>query len=85
MQRIETAGRVLVEDAHGAAPTLPFWFGEAPQRTSILCDGVSELREEISHRTALMRPHAMRAEAPDIASCIAWLMEECGVCEAAAL
>ena len=23
-------GKVLVEDAHGQAPTIPFWFGEAP-------------------------------------------------------
>ena len=27
-------GRVLVEDAHGAAPTVPFWRGEAPARTA---------------------------------------------------
>ena len=36
IQRVEAAGRVLVEDAHGAPPTLPFWFGEAPQRTAVL-------------------------------------------------
>ncbi len=51
IQRVEAAGRVLVEDAHGAPPTLPFWFGEAPQRTSVLSDGVGELREQISART----------------------------------
>src|ERR1035441_4532382 len=51
IQRVEAAGRVLVEDAHGAPPTLPFWFGEAPQRTAVLCDGVSDLREEIAART----------------------------------
>ena len=56
IQRVEAAGRVLVEDAHGAPPTLPFWFGEAPQRTSILSDGVSELREEIAARVANVRP-----------------------------
>src|ERR1700761_783859 len=28
IQRIEAAGRVLVENAHGAPPTVPFWFGE---------------------------------------------------------
>ena len=44
IQRIEAAGRVLVEDAHGAPPTLPFWEGEAPQRTAVLSDGVGELR-----------------------------------------
>jgi ATP-dependent Lhr-like helicase len=41
VQRIESAGRVLVEDAHGAPPSLPFWFGEAPMRTAVLSDGVS--------------------------------------------
>src|SRR6185437_6829774 len=52
IQRVEAAGRVLVEDAHGAPPNLPFWFGEAPQRTAVLSDGVSELREEIAMRVA---------------------------------
>src|SRR5664279_5995161 len=52
VQRIESAGRVLVEDAHGSPPTLPFWTGEAPQRTAVLCDGVSDLREQIAARTA---------------------------------
>ncbi|HEY4380771.1 MAG TPA: DEAD/DEAH box helicase, partial [Acidobacteriaceae bacterium] len=56
IQRIEAAGRVLVEDAHGAPPNLPFWFGEAPQRTAVLCDGVSDLREEIAARTPNVSP-----------------------------
>src|SRR5215472_14055492 len=51
IQRVEAAGRVLVEDAHGAPPTLPFWFGEAPQRTGVLSDGVGELREQIAALT----------------------------------
>ena len=33
IQRIEAAGQVQVEDAHGAPPSVPFWTGEAPQRT----------------------------------------------------
>lgn len=40
-------GRVRVEDAHGAAPNIPFWLGEAPGRTDELSLGVSRLREEI--------------------------------------
>src|SRR4029077_13516074 len=33
IHRIETnAGRVLVQDAHGAPPSVPFWRGEAPAR-----------------------------------------------------
>ena len=58
IQRVEAAGRVLVEDAHGAPPTLPFWFGEAPQRTAILSDGVGELREQISALTPNVPPQA---------------------------
>jgi ATP-dependent Lhr-like helicase len=42
------SGRVLVEDAHGAAPTIPFWRGEAPARTDELSWHVAELRERIS-------------------------------------
>ncbi len=37
IHRIETtAGRVIVEDAHGAPPSVPFWRGEAPARTAEL-------------------------------------------------
>ncbi len=37
-------GRVRVEDAHGAAPSIPFWLGEAPGRSPELSDAVCELR-----------------------------------------
>jgi ATP-dependent Lhr-like helicase len=84
IQRIEATGRVLVEDAHGAPPTLPFWFGEAPQRTSVLSDGVGELREQISARTANVTPGYLSAADPEVDSTIAWLIEECGVCESGA-
>ena len=40
------AGRVLVEDAHGAAPNVPFWRGEAPARTAELSQQVADLREK---------------------------------------
>ena len=84
IQRIESAGQVLVEDAHGAPPSIPFWFGEAPQRSGVLCDGVSELREEISARTGSVSPGFISAAQPEVASAIAWLMEECGVCASGA-
>src|SRR5437764_9065978 len=42
------AGRVLVEDAQGAAPNVPFWRGEAPSRTDELSAHLSELREKLS-------------------------------------
>ena len=35
-----------VEDAHGAAPTIPFWRGEAPGRTIELSAARSSVREE---------------------------------------
>ena len=73
IQRIEAAGRVLVEDAHGAPPSVPFWFGEAPQRTSILCDGVGELREEISERSRGVSPHCISPAQPEVAAAMAWL------------
>ncbi len=42
------SGRVLVEDAHGAPPSIPFWRGEAPARTDELSHHVAELRERVS-------------------------------------
>ena len=65
IQRIESAGRVLVEDAHGAPPSIPFWEGEAPQRTSVLSDGIADLRAEIDIRTQrqTLRP-AQRLRVP---------------------
>jgi ATP-dependent Lhr-like helicase len=84
IQRIEGTGRVLVEDAHGAPPTLPFWFGEAPQRTGVLCDGVGELREQISARTPNVTPGYISPAQPEVAATVAWLIEECGLCESGA-
>ncbi len=49
IRRVEAnSGRVLVEDAHGAPPTVPFWRGEAPARTDELSVQVADLRERIS-------------------------------------
>jgi ATP-dependent Lhr-like helicase len=47
IQRVET-GRVRVEDAHGAAPSIPFWRGEAPGRTRELSHEVAELRQALN-------------------------------------
>lgn len=46
IRRVE-AGRVRVDDANGQAPTIPFWLGEAPGRTSELSREVSDLREAV--------------------------------------
>ena len=49
IHRVESnSGRMIVEDAHGAAPTIPFWRGEAPARTDELSLHVGDLRERIS-------------------------------------
>src|SRR5205814_902942 len=42
--KVET-GKVLVEDARGQPPSMPFWFGEALGRTDELCHAVSRLNE----------------------------------------
>ena len=85
IQRVEAAGRVLVEDAHGAPPTLPFWFGEAPQRTEVLCDGVGALRETISAMTSNVPPGFISPSQPEVAAAVEWLQEQCGVCASGAL
>jgi len=41
-------GTVRVEDAKGAPPGIPFWFGEAPARSAELSQSVSRLRAAIA-------------------------------------
>lgn len=41
-------GRVLVQDAKGMPPSLPFWLGEAPGRTDELSVAVARLRAEVA-------------------------------------
>ena len=74
-----------MEDAHGASPTVPFWNGEAPQRSDMLSDGVSDLRMQISERTASLTPHALSLTQPQVAETVQWLIDECGICASAAL
>lgn len=80
IRRIESLkGRVLVEDAHGAPPNVPFWRGEAPARTVELSEQVSELREKIA---AMVRDLAPGFRPEDFASAQAavdWLKQECGL------
>jgi ATP-dependent Lhr-like helicase len=40
-------GRVLVEDARGQPPTIPFWFGDRPGRSDELSGAVSDLRNDL--------------------------------------
>ena len=82
---VEKEGRVLVEDAHGAPPSVPFWFGEAPQRTDVLSDQLTSLRDCIAKRTAGVHHDFVELHDPRVAGTVAWLIDECGICEGAAL
>jgi len=85
IQRVESAsGRVLVEDAHGQPPSVPFWTGEAPQRTMELSEFVSRLREEIDQRTKEVLPGYVSQTNPQVAETVAWLKHECAVDDAGA-
>ena len=74
IMRVER-GVVRVEDAHGMAPTIPFWLGEAPGRSDELSHSVSRLRNEIAAR--------LLASA-DGESVVAWLAREAGILPPAA-
>jgi ATP-dependent Lhr-like helicase len=43
-------GIVRVRDAEGVPPTIPFWLGEAPARTTELSEEVSALRSAVAER-----------------------------------
>ena len=66
IRRVES-GRVRVEDAHGQPPTIPFWLGEAPGRTTELSDEVSELRDGVDRLL------------PDAGAAREWVVNESGV------
>ena len=71
IHRIETnAGRMLVQDAHGAPPTVPFWRGEAPARTQELSAHVGDLRKEISERLPSTSPVGFSATQPEVANVV---------------
>jgi ATP-dependent Lhr-like helicase len=80
IRRVETnSGRMLVQDAHGAPPSVPFWRGEAPARTQELSAHVGELREKISGMLPRTSPVGFSATQPDVAASVSWLKEECGL------
>lgn len=62
IRRVES-GRVRVEDARGAAPSIPFWRGEAPGRTVELSQEVADLRASITVQEQAAQ----------------WLMRECAL------
>jgi ATP-dependent Lhr-like helicase len=83
-------GTVRVKDAHGAPPTIPFWFGEAPARSDELSRAVSELRSDADR--VLGTPDLSTSSGSPRASSrgdgapygTEWLAQETGLSEAAA-
>jgi len=55
MLKIEQ-GRVLVEDAHGQPPNIPFWTGDKPGRSDELSVAVSGLRNDIEEKLKKHEP-----------------------------
>jgi ATP-dependent Lhr-like helicase len=84
VRRVSSAGRVEVEDAQGAPPSVPFWLGEAPARTAELSQAVADLREAISARVEGVEVGANRDTSEEVAAAVEWLKTECSVDDAAA-
>jgi ATP-dependent Lhr-like helicase len=82
---------MLVEDAHGQPPNIPFWRGEAPARTAELSEFVGSLRERVSEMMGDMSPTeftsivAGHLNHPRTAAAVEWLKQECGLDESGAL
>jgi ATP-dependent helicase Lhr and Lhr-like helicase len=72
IRRVEP-GKVRVEDARGATPTIPFWLGEAPARSEELSHSLSRLRACVSERLDQGNDAAVH-----------WLTAEVGLSDAAA-
>ncbi|MDQ2822273.1 MAG: DEAD/DEAH box helicase [Pseudomonadota bacterium] len=80
--RVE-AGKVRVEDAHGAAPNIPFWLGEAPGRSDELSSGVARLRAHVE--AALIGPEPdVKDGAAGLERAVDWLHEHLGLQDDAA-
>ena len=80
IRRVESkTSRVLVEDAHGSPPNVPFWRGEAPSRSEELSLQLGELRQEISDRLPGVIPVAGWRNLPAVADVVNWLGQECGL------
>jgi ATP-dependent Lhr-like helicase len=73
------SGKIRVEDAHGAAPNIPFWLGEAPARTPELSKAVSELRERMAEIIKGALVPSSNAMASQRTNGIPWLCEHCGL------
>ncbi|MDP1604096.1 MAG: DEAD/DEAH box helicase [Legionella sp.] len=81
IRRVESSkGRILVEDAFGAPPTVPFWRGEAPSRTKELSLQVSNLRKKMDELLpATVSPVEEVSKQPDALEALTWLKKHTGV------
>jgi ATP-dependent Lhr-like helicase len=85
IRRVESgSGRVLVQDAHGAPPSVPFWRGEAPARTEELSAHVAELRQKTSDMLLDTPPVGISQNNPKVAAAVQWLKQDCGLDDSAA-
>jgi ATP-dependent helicase Lhr and Lhr-like helicase len=84
VRRVQNSGSVLVEDAQGAAPSVPFWLGEAPARTAELSEEVANLRQAVNLLVEGVPVGATRQSSAEIASAVDWLKAECGLDDAGA-
>ncbi len=80
---VET-GKVRVEDAHGAPPTIPFWRGEAPSRTIELSAEVAAIRVEIARRLPITKEQEVGVGGAPLgagppSTLMDWLQSECGL------
>src|SRR5579872_1721837 len=79
IRRVTASGSVLVEDAQGASPNVPFWRGEAPSRTDELSAHVAELREKVSELALRASPDSDGHAGAGVAAAVNWLKFECGL------
>ncbi|MDH3605070.1 MAG: DEAD/DEAH box helicase, partial [Candidatus Tectomicrobia bacterium] len=79
--------KVMVQDATGLPPTIPFWFGEGPGRTVELSESISRLRKTMSDLLD-EDPLPTRSDTHSIDSldnkAVRWLVDEVGIEAAAA-
>jgi len=78
------AGRVIVEDAHGAAPNIPFWRGEAPARTAELSEQVAAVREKVAELASAVVVGTDLGVSTQALAALEWLRKECGLDQAGA-
>lgn len=71
-------GKVHVEDARGAPPSIPFWLGEAPSRTAELSAEVASLRHEIAMHASSPTDSDRLAPSPHY-SVQSWLRQDCAL------